>query len=482
MGERVLNFVAGEWREGRGGSAVRIVNPARSSELLWEGPAASVADLDDAVEAAEVSFERWRRAPAAERAGVLHGAAEWLRAHGDEVAADLSREQGKTRSEAQGELASAVRSLQYFAGQAQEPMGDVLPRSESAGAIWAQRVPLGLVGCITPWNFPLLIPTYKLAPAVAFGNSVILKPALNTPRSAMHLVEAFEGAGCPAGVVNLIVGSGAEVGQALVGHSGVAAISFTGSNPVGTAIAKTVAGTPVRVQLEMGGKNPALVFEDADLDLTVDLIISGAMGMAGQRCTATSRVIAMDGVYAEVESALAERLKSLRLGDPLDLETDMGPVVSDDHRHDVLAHIERGKSSGRLAAGGRAGRGEALQDGFFVEPTLFSGVDPDSPLAQEEIFGPVIGLIRAGSVDETLALANRTRFGLTASVFTRDLGLAMEAIDALEVGVVHINGQSPAIERYVPFGGTKASGHGGREQGRAAREFFTEWKSVYLNW
>ncbi|MFV2045294.1 MAG: aldehyde dehydrogenase [Anaerolineales bacterium] len=482
MGDQILNFVAGEWQEGKGGRAIQIANPAHSSEVLWEGSEASIADLDHAVGAAEVSFDLWRRSPAAKRAGVLNGAADWLRTHADEVAADLSREQGKTRLEAQGEVESTARSLQYFAGQAQEPIGDVLPRSETVGAIWAQRIPVGVVACISPWNFPLLIPAYKLGAAIAFGNTVVLKPALNTPHTAMYLVKAFEEAGCPAGAINLIVGSGTEVGQALVSEPRVAAISFTGSNEVGTSIAKSVAGSPVKVQLEMGGKNPALVFEDADLDLAVDMTVKGATGMAGQRCTATSRVIAMDGIYADVERSISARLKNLRLGDPLDLETDMGPLVSDHHRQDVLAHIERGKSSGRLTAGGEMGSGNELDNGYFVQPTLFSGVDPDSPLAQEEIFGPVISLIRARSIEETIALANRTRFGLSASVFTSNLGLAMDTIDALDVGVVHINGQSSALERYVPFGGTKASGHGGREQGRAAREFFTKWKSVYLNW
>ncbi len=481
MGERVLSFIAGKWREGRGERSVRVVNPARSSELLWEGPEASISDLEDAMRGAQDSFTSWRRTSAAARAGVLFGAADWLRTHAGQVASDLSREQGKTLMEAHGEVASAVRSLQYFAGQAQEPVGDLLPPSETSGVIWARRVPVGVVGCITPWNFPLLIPTYKLAAAVAFGNTVILKPALNTPQSAMHLVRAFEAGGCPSGVVNLTIGSGSGVGRALVQHAAVAAISFTGSNAVGTSIARSVAGTPVRVQLEMGGKNPALVFEDADLGLAIDMTVRGAMGMAGQRCTATSRVIAADSVYAEVERSLSERLQALRLGDPLDSETDMGPVVSESHRREVLAHIERGRSNGSLATGGAAGRGGSLENGFFVQPTLFTDVDPDSPLAQEEIFGPVISLIRAASVEETLALANQTQFGLSASVFTNDLRLAMQAIDELQVGVVHINGQSPAIERYVPFGGTKGSGHGGREQGRAAREFFTEWKSVYLS-
>ena len=482
MSEQIRSFIGGRWRDGHGDRKIRIVNPAFSTEVLWEGVEATITDADEAVRSAVSAFPRWRQTSAARRSSLLQGAANWLQQNVDLVADDLSREQGKTRAESNREVESTIRSLQFFAGQAQEPVGDLLPRSETTGVIWAERIPLGPVVCITPWNFPLLIPAYKLGPAIAFGNTAVLKPASNTPRSAMHLVTAFQESGCPDGVINLIVGSGSTVGNALVGHPEVRAITFTGSNDVGTALARNVAGRLVRLQMELGGKNPALVFEDADVDQAVNLTVMGAMGMAGQRCTATSRVIALDGIYPAMEDALADRLTAIRLGNPLDPKIDMGPLVSADHRQNVLASIDSGQSHGRLIVGGQAASGSAVESGFFVEPTLFGEVDPDSPLAQEEIFGPVISLIRAHSAEDLIELANRTRFGLAASIFTKDLGLAMSAIEDLEVGMVHVNSQPSAIERYVPFGGTKASGFGGREQGRGAREFFTEWKSVYINW
>lgn len=477
------NHIAGMWRAPTGPVAREIREPANRDRVLWLGRESSPEDASAAIAAAGQAFLSWRRVAPQERGEILRAAAAWLRDSASAVADDIALEEGKTRAEARLEVRAATASLDYFAGQTGEPIGDVLPPSRTAELIWSERVPLGPVICITPWNFPVLIPTYKIAAALAIGNTVVFKPASLTPRSATHLVEALVHGGVPAGVVNLVLGSGASLVDALLTHPEVRGVSFTGSNPVGREIARRLLGTSVRVQLEMGGKNPLIVLDDADVEKAARDAVDGAMGMAGERCTATSRVI-VEGprrhrAFVEAVVGLVERIK---VGHPLDPGVDMGPLISDDQRRKVVKALRRARSSGaQLLVGGDIPRGSGFDAGNFLNPTVYRAVPPGSELAQEELFGPVMAIIEAATAEEAIAIANGTRYGLAASVHTRDLGRAVSLTRELEFGVVHVNRPTPSVERYAPFGGVKASGFGGREQGRAAREFFSEWKTVYVS-
>lgn len=480
-GERVLNFIAGRWVS-EGSTERPVSEPAHRAHVLWHAASASVEEAGRAVDAMGAAFPAWRRTPASARADVLLAAAASLQGRADQVARDISQEQGKTLAEATAEVNASVSSLKYFAGHALEPSGEVLPRSGRADLIWAQRVPVGPSLLITPWNFPLLIPAYKVAAALAFGNTAILKPSSLTPRAAAHLVEAFEEAGTPAGVLNLCLGEGERLMDALARVDAIGAVSFTGSAAVGGTIARRLAGTPVRLQLEMGGKNPLLVLDDADPELAARIAVDGAMGMAGQRCTATSRAIVVDRIHDAFVDALARRVAQIHLGDPLDPATAMGPLVSVARRDSVAIAVGEAVEAGaQLLCGGRIPPETALQDGSFFQPTVLAEVSPSSSIAQTEVFGPVLAVIRAADTDQAIELANATPFGLTASVVTRDLRRVIDVIDRLHAGVVHVNRPMFALERYVPFGGVKASGAGGGEQGLAAREFFTEWQAIYVS-
>lgn len=481
MTERLANFIAGAPIVPVGGAYREIREPARRDHVLWSAADSTAADVAPALESAAHAYPAWRGASAQTRAAVLRAAAAHLRAIADEVSEEVALEEGKTRAEARREVDSSIGSLEYFAGQATEPIGELLPRSETADRIWAERTPLGPVVCITPWNFPLLIPTYKLAAAISSGNTVVFKPASLTPRAAIRLIEALAAGGLPPGVVNLILGEGRQLATALFDSPLVRGVSFTGSGAVGEEIARRLAGTGIRLQLEMGGKNPLLVLDDADIESAAGDAVDGAMGMAGERCSATSRVIVDRRVSALFVQAAAERVRSIRTGHPLDPTVTMGPLVSPEQRGRVLAAIERATADGAdLVEGGGPPARSGLGRGNYVAPTLFRDVDPASELGQEELFGPVLAVLEADSPMAAVALANETRFGLAAAVYTRDLGRALWVIDALDFGVVHVNRPTFAIERYAPFGGVKRSGFGGREQGRAAKEFFTEWKTVYV--
>jgi aldehyde dehydrogenase (NAD+) len=477
------SFIAGAWATtSPGGGTVReIYEPARRDHLLWTATESTAQDAGRALMAARQAFRSWRRTPPPARGAVLLGAAAHLHALEDVIAEEIALEQGKTLTEARREVASSIASLRYFAGQASNPIGELLPPGDSADRIWAERVPLGPVVCITPWNFPLLIPTYKLAAAILSGNTVVFKPAPVTPHAAVRLIEALAMGGLPPGVVNLVLG-GADLAEALLGSSAVRGVSFTGSGAVGTTIARRLAGTDVRLQLELGGKNPVLVLSDADIEAAARDVVEGAMGMAGQRCSATSRVIVQETIHDSFIEAAAERLRSIRVGHPLEPDVTMGPLISSEQQRSVLAAIQRAVQAGALLVeGGGQPNEHGLSKGNYVAPTLFAEVDPRSELAQEELFGPVLAVLKADSVPAAVELANATRFGLSAAIHTRDLGHALHVIDELDFGVVHVNRPTFAVERYAPFGGVKASGSGTPEQGHAAREFFTEWKTVYIS-
>jgi aldehyde dehydrogenase (NAD+) len=458
------------------------VNPANTAETLGSFPMASRADAARAVEAAARAFPIWAKMPMPRRGEILHRAANLLEARADEVAEALTREEGKTLAESKGEVGRGVSLFRYYAGETMQPIGEVYPSASASTLLYAEHVPLGVVALITPWNFPIAIPAWKIAPALAYGNTVVFKPAELTPLTAWHLVDVLEKAGLPPGVLNLVNGQGSQAGQELVENPHVKAISFTGSNEVGARIATRATARGAKIQLEMGGTNPVVVLADADLEKAVELTVAGAMLSSGQKCTATSRAIVQQEVLSEFRDRLVARIESLKVGDGMKVDTYLGPLISAEAERAVLHYVEVGKAEGaRLLTGGVKLRGEDYDSGYFVAPTVFDGVGPGMRIAQEEIFGPVVGLIEARDFDEAVQQANHTRFGLSASVFTRDLNLALRFAREIEAGVAHVNSQTAGAEPQVPFGGFKSSSSGSREQGKAAREFFTQTKTVYLD-
>ncbi|MGH2451238.1 MAG: aldehyde dehydrogenase family protein, partial [Candidatus Limnocylindria bacterium] len=422
----------------------------------------------------------WRALPAPQRGDILRRAADLLDQRAEDVGRDLTREEGKTLAEGLGETRRAVQILRYYAGQCLEPDGETFPSHTAGTLLYARRESVGVVTAITPWNFPIAIPAWKIAPALAYGNTVVWKPAELVPLTAVHLVRALVDAGLPAGVLDLVLGRGSDVGEALIEHPDVHAITFTGSNAVGHAIQVRAVAGHKKVQLEMGGKNPAVVLADADLDHAAEMVARGAFMSAGQKCSATSRVIVEASVLGAFQERLVARAEGWKLGDPLEPETKVGPLVSEGQLARVLGYLDVAVAErGQAIAGG--GRAADLGDGYFVRPTVLSGIAPDSRVAREEIFGPVAALLPARSYDEALALANEAVYGLTASLFTNDLDRALRFARDMEAGVVKINQESAGVEFHVPFGGMKESSSGSREQGKAAREFFTAWKTVYMD-
>jgi aldehyde dehydrogenase (NAD+) len=472
------SFVAGDWQDG--GSAASDVNPARPSETVAAVQQADTQVANRAVEAAQAAFAGWRATPAPARGEILRRAADLLEQRATEVGRDLTREEGKTLAEGIGETRRAIQILRYYAGQTLEPDGETYPSASAATFLFARREPVGVVSVITPWNFPIAIPAWKIAPALAYGNTIAWKPAELVPLSAVHLLQALVDAGLPTGVLNLVLGKGSVVGDVLTTHPAVQAITFTGSNPVGRALQRKATEQGKKVQLELGGKNPAVVLSDADLDQAADLVARGAFLSAGQKCTATSRVIVESDVAQPFRERLVHLAETWKLGDPLAEDTRVGPLVSADQLETVTEYLSIGNREGAsvLAGGGRA---TDLGDGYYVRPTVLANVEPNSRVVREEIFGPVAAVLTADSYDQAVALANDTRYGLSASVFTNDLTRALRFADDIHAGVVKINQESAGIEFQVPFGGMQDSSSGSREQGKAAREFFTQWKTVYVD-
>lgn len=466
-----VNPASGEWRPN--------INPARTNDVLGEYAAGGVEDINAAVAAAKAAFAGWRAMPMVARGNILYQAASLLEARADVVAEAMTREEGKTLVEARGETMRGVAILRYYAGEASQPDGEVYPSAAPNRMLYTRREPVGVVGLITPWNFPVAIPLWKLAPALVYGNTVVLKPAELTPLTAWHIADVLTQAGLPKGVLNLVTGAGREAGNALVEHPDVSAISFTGSNATGREIQRKVLARGGKVQLEMGGKNPVLVLDDADLAVAVEMVTRGAMKSTGQKCTATSRVFVQDGIYARFSTALMEKVQSLTVGDGLNPDTYLGPAVSAEQRSKVLSYLDIGQQEGAtLAVGGAGGNG----DGFYIQPTVFLDADPNGRLMQEEIFGPVVALSPIKSLDEGIARANNVPFGLSAAIISRDIGKIMRFIDGIQAGIVHVNDETAGAEPHVPFGGYKDSSSHSREQGKAAREFYTQIKTVYMDY
>ncbi len=470
------NFIAGEWTPTRSGAVYERHNPWRPSEVVGEFPSSRAEDVTAAVDAAADAQRAWARLPAATRGGYLAKAAAAIDAAADEIARDMTREMGKPLRESRGETGRAAAILRFFSGEGLRPVGQLFEQSATGSVVYTRRRPVGIVGLITPWNFPIAIPTWKTAPALAYGNTVVMKLAQDSPLTGLHLARAFERAGLPEGVLNVVIGRGSEAGEPLIADPRVRAISFTGSVPVGAGVRAQATSLGKRVQLELGGHNPLIVAADARIDAAVTAAYAGAFWSAGQKCTATRRIYVQDKVYDEFRSKLLARIAGGHVGDPADPETEVGPLVNERQFDEVLSAIQRGRDEGgEIVAGGE----RADADAYVISPTLFEGVRDDAFLSCEEVFGPVTSLYRFSAVDEAIERANAVRFGLSASVFTTSLETAQRCVDELASGILHVNSQTAGADVHVPFGGTKDSGFGPHEQGSAAHEFYTEEITVY---
>jgi len=478
MTASIAHLVAGRWRDGAG-ELVRSINPTRPDQVVAEGKSATRADLDDAVASAGEALHDWAATPIHSRGAVLAAAAAIVDLNAEPWGLELALEEGKTRAEGVGEVRRAAQILRYYAGEGDRLAGEIFASPRAGEQILVTRKPVGVVCVITPFNFPIAIPAWKIVPALVYGNTVVWKPASSVPLLAIRLAQALTEAGLPAGVLNLLVGN-SGVGDALVNHEGIAAITFTGSTGVGRRIAAAAAARGIPMQAEMGGKNAAVVLDDADFDLAVEQVMLGAFRSTGQKCTATSRLILTDGIADKFLAALVARADALTVGDPTDDRTQMGPVISSAAQAQITAGIDTSTSQGAtLLAGGGAYSDGLLADGYFVAPTIVELNGPADVWATE-LFGPVLAVRRASDPDEAFALANDSEFGLSAAVFTQDLTRALQAMDCIDVGVLHVNSESAGADPHVPFGGAKKSGLGPKEQGSAAREFFTHTTTVYL--
>lgn len=470
-------FIGGEWRERKGTLEAR--NPARPSEVVGVFAEANAADVADACGTAREALAGWRHRSALERGSILYQAAEILRGRADRIASELTREEGKPIGEARAEVTRSVAVLRYFAGEAAQPLGETYPSAAPERLLYTQRDPLGVVGVITPWNFPIAIPIWKIAPALAFGNTVVWKPSVVTPVTSASVIELLDEAGVPPGVLNLVTGGRDPVGQALAAAPELDGLSFTGSLGVGRAIQRQLVDRGVKVQLELGGKNPVIVMPDADLDRAVSETVNGAMRSAGQKCTATSRAIVVGGGADAFSERLVRAVEALRVGDPLQPEIDVGPLSSERQLRTVSEYLDVAREEGhRLEAGGSP---LEIEGGYFVAPTVYADVAHTSRIAREEVFGPLLGVISADSVEEAIEIANSVEYGLSASIFTRDIGRALEFVRHVDAGIVHVNSETAGSEPQVPFGGMKSSSSHSREQGKSAREFYTAVKTVYVD-
>ncbi len=480
MADLFQNFVGGAFVLSQSGT-FRRVNPADEGDVIGDFPDSGGRDVEAAVAAAKGALPAWRKLSPDARSKFLFRAADILERRKAEVAAALTREEGKSLAESLGETGRGVVLLRYYAGEGLRVGGDVIPSANPDLLLFTERVPLGVVALITPWNFPVAIPFWKAAPALIYGNTVVLKPSEMSPVTAHMMAEVFDEAALPAGVLNLVHGRGATAGAALVSHPDVAGVSFTGSARTGKSIAAVCVERGAKYQLEMGGKNPAVVLADADMAQAVELVVQGAMKSAGEKCTATSRAIVIESVADEFTARVVERVKSLKIGPGTDPSCYLGPVISGDAKERVLSFIAAAIEHGAtVLTGGTAPNDPALASGHYVLPTVITNVVPDSPIAQEEVFGPVLTILRVPDFDAALAVANGVAYGLSASLFTRDLGNALRFAREMDAGLVRVNGETAGVEPQAPFGGMKGSSSWSREQGQAAKDFYTQIKTISL--
>ncbi len=476
------NYIDGEWVDAVPGERYENRNPADRNDLIGFFPRSDKRDLDRAVAAALAAYQKWRLVPAPRRAEILYRAGEILMRRKEELARDMTREMGKILAETRGDVQEAIDMAYYIAGEGRRLYGHTTPAEMPNKFAMSVRQPLGVCGIITPWNFPMAIPSWKILPALVVGNTVVFKPATDTPLSAYNFVRVLDEAGVPPGAVNLVTGSGSAVGVPLCTHPDVSVISFTGSTDVGRIIAQNCAPSFKRHHLEMGGKNPIIVMDDADLELALDGALWGGFGTTGQRCTAASRIILHKKVYKEFAERFVERAKRLRVGNGLDPETEMGPLVSQSQLERVEEYVRIGLGEGaKLLTGGRRLEQGELARGYFFEPTIFGDVHPKMRIAQEEIFGPVVSLIPCDGLDEAIAIANDVIYGLSSSIYTQDVNKAFRAMRDLYTGIVYVNAPTIGAEVHLPFGGTKQTGNGHRESGHTALDIFSEWKSIYVD-
>ena len=477
------NLIGGEWVESRSGQTFENLNPANTREVIGIFQASTKPDVEDAVAAAKQAFEKWRLVPAPKRAEIIFRAAQILETRKEEYARDMTREMGKVLKEARGDVQEAIDTAYYMAGEGRRLFGVNTPSELRNKFAMAIRVPVGVIGMITPWNFPMAIPSWKIFPALVCGNTCVIKPAEDTPLSTFNLVRALMDAGLPKGVVNIVAGTGPEAGAPLVDHPDVRAISFTGSSEVGRMIGESAARSFKPCSLEMGGKNGIIVLDDANLDLAVDGALWGAFGTTGQRCTAASRMIVQKGSYSEFIAKFTEKAKAMKIGDGLDESVQVGPQINQQQIETTEKYVQIGKSEGaKIATGGGRPSGGSYGAGWFYEPTIFTEGHPKMRIAQEEIFGPVATVIPVSSVDEAVEIANGTMYGLSSAIYTRDVNKAFRAIQDIHAGITYVNAPTIGAEVHLPFGGVKATGNGHREGGIGAIDFYTQWKAVYVDY
>jgi alpha-ketoglutaric semialdehyde dehydrogenase len=477
------NFIDGEWVESVTGETFEDRNPADQREVVAIFQKSGKQDVDAAVDAARRAFAKWRLLPAPRRAELVYRAADILLERKEEYARDMTREMGKILKETRGDVQEAIDTAFYMAGEGRRMFGPTTPSELPNKFAMAVRQPLGVCGMITPWNFPMAIPSWKLLPAIVCGNTCVIKPAQDTPLSVFNLVRAISDAGLPKGVINIVTGFGSRIGAPLMEHPEVRAISLTGSTDVGRIVGVTAAKSFKRCSLELGGKNPMIVLDDANLDLAIDGGLWGGFGTTGQRCTATSRILVQKGVYGEFVERYVDRTKHLKVGNGLDETVDMGPAINEAQLKTDLGYVEIGKGEGaRLVCGGNRLEQGQYQHGWFMQPTVFADVDPKMRIAQEEIFGPVVSIIPCDNLEHAVGIANDIQYGLSSALYTRDVNKAFAAMRDLEAGITYINAPTIGAEVHLPFGGVKATGNGHREGGLGAIDFYTEWKSLYVDY
>jgi len=476
------NFINGEWVDARGGEAFENHNPADTSDLIGLFAKSDKCDLDEGVAAAKAAYNGWRLTPAPRRAEILYKAAQMLVDRKEELARDMTREMGKVLKETRGDVQEAIDMGFYMAGEGRRQFGYTTPSELPNKFAMCVRQPLGVAGIITPWNFPMAIPSWKIFPALVLGNTVVFKPATDTPLSAYNFVRILNEAGLPKGVLNLVFGSGGKVGNPLMTHPEVGVVSFTGSTEVGREVSKACAPDFRHCHLEMGGKNMIIVMDDANLDLAVDGALWGGFGTTGQRCTAASRVGVHKSVYRDFIGRFADRARRLKVGNGLDPSVEMGPLVNAAQRKTVGEYVEIGKNEGaKLLCGGEPLTEGDHANGHFFAPTVFGDVSPRMRIAQEEIFGPVVSVIPFNDFEEALGIANGVAYGLSSSIYTQNLDRAFAAMRDLYSGIVYVNAPTIGAEIHLPFGGTKHTGNGHREAGIAGLDVFSEWKSIYVD-
>lgn len=477
-----LNYINGEWLPAQTKATLESRNPADWQAVVATFPSSGPEEVDQAVKAARRAYSTWRLVPAPVRAEYLDRVGRLLQTHKEKLAYLMSQEMGKPLTESRGDVQEGIDCAFYYAGEGRRLFGQTTPSEMPSKFAMTLRVPVGVCALITPWNFPIAIPCWKIMPALVCGNTVVFKPAKDTPACATVLVQLLEEAGLPPGVINLVHGSGTVVGQALVEHPEVNLVSLTGSSQTGAAVGETCGRTHKRVCLEMGGKNAQIVMEDADLELALEGALWGAFGTTGQRCTATSRLILHSAIKAKFTNLLLERTRKLRLGPGTDPETEVGPLVNESQLKRVQTYLEIAREeSAKLLIGGNVIEVGDLQQGFFFQPTILDQVHPQMRVAQEEIFGPVVGLIEVSSFAEAIRVLNDTPYGLSSSIYTQDINRAFQAMRDIEAGITYINGPTIGAEVHLPFGGVKQTGNGHREAGAAVLDVFTDWKTVYVD-